>query len=182
MTRKPAFLTFEGIDGSGKSTALSALSQWLANGADGVSVLTTKEPYDRATLKPHDPLSWVRDRARHVEDVLRPAFDTWDYILSDRYVHSCLCYQQDSVCLSELIRLNSNFPRPARTYLLDCDPHLALSRIHLRDEPEMHYEDLCRWRSRYLDLAASDPAIVVIDGGQAPCLVMQDIIDDFGGL
>lgn len=181
---KARFLTFEGMDGVGKSTSIIGLASWLSR--NGLSVMVTHEPYDPETVDPSDPVSWAYDRDRHVRSVVTPALDSWQYLLCDRYVHSSYAYQQSpKFPLGDLRELNSDFPKPDRVYLLDCDPTTAIARMSDRDDPGLSsptlFDDLSTLRSRYLNLAVAEPDLItIIDASKSPALVLQDIIE--GGL
>src|SRR5216684_5996407 len=101
-----AFITFEGIDGCGKSTQLRLLASELR--VRGVTVVTTREPGGtplgqklRAALldvqEEVDPLTellvFAADRAQHVRRVLRPALASGQVVFSDRYADATVAYQ-----------------------------------------------------------------------------------------
>ena len=100
------FITFEGIDGSGKSTQLRLLANFLKS--NGCDVLLTREPggtpvgnrLARALLDAQeevDPLTellvFAADRAQHVRRVLRPALESGQVVFSDRYADATAAYQ-----------------------------------------------------------------------------------------
>jgi len=101
------FITFEGIEGAGKSTQLGLLRGWM-EGA-GLPVLTTREPGGTALgaavrgllLSPREGavapeaelLLYEADRAQHVREVVRPALEAGTHVLCDRFTDSTLAYQ-----------------------------------------------------------------------------------------
>jgi dTMP kinase len=107
------FIVLEGIDGSGKTTQLEALRQWLPTSGlmpPGARVIVSREPGGTALgqalreLLLHPPgstapvpraelLLYAADRAQHVETVLRPALDAGDWVLCDRFTGSTAAYQ-----------------------------------------------------------------------------------------
>jgi dTMP kinase len=107
------FIVLEGIDGSGKTTQLEALREWLPTSGllpPGARVIVSREPGGTALgqalreLLLHPPdgaapvpraelLLYAADRAQHVETVLRPAFDAGHWVLCDRYTGSTAAYQ-----------------------------------------------------------------------------------------
>jgi len=109
------FLVLEGIDGCGKTTQLKQLSQWLPVSGlmpDGATLHLTREPGGTPLgqalreLLLHPPqasapsptaelLLYAADRAQHVEQLIRPALDRGDWVLSDRFSGSTLAYQGD---------------------------------------------------------------------------------------
>jgi len=107
------FLVLEGIDGCGKTTQLHALAAWLPTSGllpEGRQLLLTREPGGTALgqalrqLLLHPPaeaapcstaelLLYAADRAQHVEEVIRPALERGDWVLSDRFIGSTAAYQ-----------------------------------------------------------------------------------------
>ncbi|MEE1324980.1 MAG: dTMP kinase, partial [Bifidobacteriaceae bacterium] len=101
------FLTFEGVDGIGKTTQAQRLRDYLS--AQGLTVVMTREPggtplgeaVRRLLLEPSAPhigkraeaLLYSADRAEHVTDVIRPALERGECVISDRYTDSFVSYQ-----------------------------------------------------------------------------------------
>lgn len=144
------FVTFEGVDGCGKSTQVKMLAQHLARRLRGRSVLTVHEPggtgvgdHVRAILL--DPchtsmcvqcevLLYLASRAQLVEEKIRPAIAKGDLVLSDRYYDATVAYQGygRGVSLEDLDRLQlyaSEGLVPDLTFLLDLDPQIGRERI-----------------------------------------------------
>ena len=141
------FITFEGIEGSGKTTQIRHVMEFLRQrGRDCVS---TREPGGTATgekirailLDPEsrgmDPstelLLYVADRAEHVNKVVRPSLSAGKTVLCDRYYDATIAYQGyarglDMDLLSNLHRLIINDLKPDITFLLDLPPEAGLSR------------------------------------------------------
>ena len=107
------FIVLEGIDGSGKSTQINPLRDWLPTSGlmpDGARLIVTREPggtalgrelrrlllEERGELEPvprAELLMMMADRAQHVEQVIRPALERGDWVLSDRFTGSTVSYQ-----------------------------------------------------------------------------------------
>lgn len=102
------FIVFEGIDGSGKTTQLQTIAEWLPESGllpEGVKVVTTREPgclpFVRSFLKnPETDIAqraelmlFMADRAQLVHTVIRPALESGDWVLCDRFYTSTLAYQ-----------------------------------------------------------------------------------------
>lgn len=107
------FIVLEGIDGSGKSTQINLLRDWLPTSGlmpDGAQLVVTREPggtalgcelrrlllEERGELTPvlrAELLLMMADRAQHVEQVIRPALERGDWVLSDRFTGSTVAYQ-----------------------------------------------------------------------------------------
>ena len=146
------FITFEGIEGSGKSTQLSRLAASWSSA--GVRLVVTREPGGtelgrrlRALLLHTDgpPISataelllYATDRAQHLEEVVLPALGRGELVLCDRYLDATLAYQGFARGLGgeRILELHARPPldlRPDRTVLLDLDPEVALARARARN-------------------------------------------------
>lgn len=151
MGHSGIFITFEGIDGSGKTTQLRRLASWLT--ASGRDVITTREPGGtttgesiRAVLldsKPGsvDPLAelllYAADRAQHVRQLIRPALATGKIVLCDRFCDATIAYQGFGRNLPldlihQLNRVATDGLRPDLTLLYDLDVATGLARIGSR--------------------------------------------------
>ena len=197
MSSEGIFLTFEGIEGCGKTTQMRRLAETLA--AQGVPVLTTLEPGEgplgrriREDLLAHhseplDPTAelmlYLADRAQHVSRVLLPALKAGKVVLCDRYTDSTLAYQGygrriDPAWIQELNAFVTQGLTPRLTFLFDCPPEVGLSRIRGAMD-RMEAEDLAfhrRVRKGYLALAAAEPdRIVVIDATRSVETVFRDV-------
>jgi dTMP kinase len=180
------FLTFEGIDGSGKSTQMRLLANYLR--LQGYNVLTTREPGGtpvglrlRAALldaeEQVDPLTellvFAADRAQHVRRVLRPALQSNQVVLSDRYADATIAYQGagrgfSAELVSEIIELATEGLKPDLTLLFDLPVNESIARTRRRSEgrnktdkaDRLDAEDAefhKRVRDAYLRLAAEEP-------------------------
>ncbi|MGL4369429.1 MAG: dTMP kinase [Spirochaetota bacterium] len=147
--RKPLFIVFEGIDGSGKSTACSGIERLLRE--EGEPVIRLAEPTQGSSgreirerlaspIKP-DPDTmlelFISDREDDVTINILPNLAAGNIILMDRYYYSNAAYQGASgLSWKRILRLNDDysFPRPDRVYFMDIDPERALERIQKRNE------------------------------------------------
>lgn len=188
------FLSFEGIDGSGKSTQARLLAETLR--AEGHRVDLTREPGGspgaeeiRRLVLEGDPARWSPEtelllftaaRRDHVERRIRPALAAGAVVVSDRFADSTRIYQGTARGtgsglrgeVDALHRLMIGI-EPDLTFLIDIDPAEGLSRAVARRGTEQRFEDMGqamqdRMRAGFLDLAREFPGrIVVIDGSGA---------------
>jgi len=187
------FVTFEGIDRSGKSTQSALLIEALGDGAVG-----TREPGGtpageriRELLKDGDlplggeaeTLLFAAARAELVGAVIRPALDAGKVVVSDRFLDSSLAYQGSARGLGvEQVELINRFATggldPDLTVLLDIDPRAAARRAGDADRFELEGGGLQeRVRAAYEDLAASNPdRWHRVDGARAPVEVHADVL------
>jgi dTMP kinase len=180
------FVSFEGLDGSGKTTQVELLSARLE--ADGEKVVSTREPggtelgegVRELVLHGSDVAPWAEallyaaSRAQHVEEVIRPALDRGATVVCDRYVDSSVAYQGGARGLGIERVLDLNLTAvggllPDRTYLLDVVPEDAVARLDpTRDRIEREDAEFHRRAAEaYRELAARFPErIVVLDGSR----------------
>jgi dTMP kinase len=180
---EPMFVTFEGLDGSGKSTQAELLRARLE--ADGLEVVATREPggtelgegiRDLVLHGGHvgpwaEALLYVAARAQLVDDVIRPALERGASVICDRYVDSSVAYQGAGreLGLERVLDLNLAAVGgllPDRTFLLELDPKEVSSRIQRHfDRLEREGDDFrARTAAGYRELAARFPErIVVLD-------------------
>lgn len=189
------FITFEGGEGTGKSTQLGLLNDWLTT--LGHTTVVTREPggtrlaeaVRALLLDPElepDGLSEIflleASRHDHVERVIRPAIEDGAVVLCDRFTDSSLVYQGlvrglgwDEV--AKLNRLATGNLEPDLTLVFDMDPEAALTRARSRnsegslcesrldDEPAEFHR---RVREGFLDLAERDPDRVRVIDAEGP--------------
>jgi dTMP kinase len=182
------FITFEGIDGSGKSTQLRLLANFLKQ--THCDVLVTREPggtpvgirLRAALLDAHeevDPLTellvFAADRAQHVRRVLRPAIAAGKIVFSDRYADATAAYQGagrgfSPELISEIIALATEGLKPDLTLLFDLAIDESTSRTRRRSNGKQKGDRLdaentefhARVRNAYLQLARAEPSRVKV--------------------
>lgn len=182
------FISFEGIDGSGKSTQARRLARTLQEA--GAETVLTREPGGspgaeeiRRLLVEGRSERWSPEtelllftaaRRDHVERLIRPALARGAHVITDRFADSSRVYQ--GLARADLRDLVEDLHRltigiePDRTFLIDTDPDIALARGRARGGVEDRFETLGldfqrRLRSGFLALAAEQPdRIRVIDG------------------
>jgi dTMP kinase len=191
------FITFEGIEGAGKTTQIRLLADRLER--SGRPVVVTREPGDgplgpdlrRLVLTPPggatvdertELMLMLADRAQHVAFVIRPALAAGSTVICDRYADSSVAYQGAGRGLDEhFVRAANHFVTgglvPDITVLLDLDASTGLARQ--TDRNRMEEETLAfhgRVRAGFQKLAESEPArFVVVDGGRPQDVIQTEI-------
>jgi dTMP kinase len=202
MGMTPPFITFEGGEGSGKSTQIKRLAARLDT--QGRRVLVTREPggtpeaeavrsllvsgeVGRWTAKSEALLNYAA-REQHLEQVIRPALARGEIVLCDRFMDSTRAYQGHAGgCDGSLIDALENAivgdTRPALTLIFDIDPALGLARARERgdDLAEDRYERKglafhMKLREGFLDILRRDPKRCrLIDAAQDAASVEDDV-------
>lgn len=184
------FITFEGGDGSGKSTQAGLLAQWLTE--QGRTVVRTREPggsdvgveirnlvlHHRGHIEPRaEALLYAADRAQHIATVVRPALERGDVVIQDRYFDSSVAYQGagrvlDAKEIRDLSLWATESLLPDVTVLLDLDENVARTRLDAADKPFDRLENEkvefhSRVRAGFLALAKAEPKrFLVLDATQ----------------
>ena len=194
------FITFEGPDGSGKTTQITLLAAYLRE--QGFPVLTTREPGgttigDQIRSCLHDVgntemtaeteiLLYSASRAQLVQEVIRPALAEGQIVLCDRFADSTIAYQGygrglDLDALSFITRFATGGLKPDLTVLLTLDAEYGLRRRET-DGAEMNRMDLQaaafyrRVQEGYEALAAAEPERwVVVDADRPAAAVQRDV-------
>lgn len=200
------FISFEGIDGVGKSTQADLLETWLTG--QGKTVVRTLEPggtdvgieirkillHHRGDLAPRaEAALFAADRAHHVASKIRPALERGEIVITDRYFDSSVAYQGAGRELSQKeVRDLSIWAvgglLPDLTVLLDLPADVARKRRNgsgtepdrLESEKIEFFE---RARQAYLDLAKAEPnRFLVIDASATVEQMQAQIVDRVAGL
>lgn len=193
------FITFEGPEGSGKTTQIKPLAGFLSR--QGYRVLTTREPggtqigdqireilLNRANTAMEwrtEILLFQASRAQLVEQLIRPHLESGGVVVCDRYADSTLAYQgygyqRDLAVLREIIHFATGGLQPDLTFLLDLDVEAGLSRrsndgdVNRLDAYELAFHR--RVRQGYLELARAEPQRWVVLDATLPPAVLQSQI------
>ncbi|OJU44101.1 MAG: dTMP kinase [Microbacterium sp. 69-7] len=190
MTRG-LWVTFEGGDGTGKTTQATRLETWLRE--QGRTVVRTREPggtevgvlirdivlHHRGEVSPRaEALLYAADRAQHVATLVRPALARGEVVIQDRYLDSSVAYQGagrvlDAEQVRDLSMWATEGALPDLTVLLDLDPATARRRLDAADKPfdRLEAEKSAfheRVRDAFLALAAADPRrFLVLDAARS---------------
>lgn len=200
---KGLFVTFEGVDGSGKTTQWQLATEALQQQQGENQVVATRNPggtplgqairqmlleapADKAPQPVAELLLYLADRAQHVAEVVQPALADGKIVLCDRFSDSTLAYQGagrslDTTTVALINRVACQGITPHLTLLFDADPTLLSERLHQRGKPDrMDRESLAfkhRVRNGFLQLAQQEPErIVVLDALQAIDTVHQQVM------
>ena len=199
------FVSFEGGDGTGKSTQIRALESYLIR--RGRSCVVTCEPGgtslgklirqvllevgDHEIAPSTELFLYLADRAQHVSQVIRPAIESGQMVLCDRFTDSTVAYQGygrgiDIKTLRQFNEIADGGVRPDLTFLLDCPVALGLARTNQRrsvagqarldrfEREKIEFHE--KIRAGFLTMACAEPArFRVIDAAQAVEEVTRDI-------
>jgi dTMP kinase len=189
---KGKFITFEGLDGCGKSTHVERLAAVLR--AEGLEVLMTREPGGTAIgeriravlldsrtsgLSPRAELALMfAARAQHLDELILPALKAGQWVLCDRFTDSSEAYQGGgrelgSDAVLALHRVLCRGVQPDFTILLDTDPEASLARARRRNQARPGEQDENRFEqenraffqrvhNKYLEIARREPQRVVV--------------------
>jgi dTMP kinase len=202
---KGTFITFEGIEGSGKSTQIALLSDYLT--ARGVRHALTREPggtligdqirkilldpSNRALDPAAELLLYAAGRAQHLREIIMPALADGTHVLCDRFSDATLAYQGygrglDIEMISSLDRIVTAGMRPDLTLLFDIEAVSGIARARGRNnsrgleaEARFENEELAfheRVRQGYLTLVAQEPdRIRVVDASSTPEAIQEKV-------
>jgi len=185
------FITFEGGDGSGKTTQINLLATWLES--QGQTVVLTREPggtdlgvelrnivlHRKGFIAPRaEALLYAADRSHHIHSLVRPALERGEVVVQDRYLDSSVAYQGagrvlDPEEVRELSLWATERLMPNLTVLLDVPASVAKARQAQTereyDRLEAEAEDFhTRVRESYLSLAAAEPERFLVVNGELP--------------
>lgn len=191
------FITFEGIDGSGKSTQMDLAVKYLES--KGLECIKTRDPggtdlgckireillnYDGDVAPLCELFLYLADRAQHVKQKIMPALEHGKVVLCDRYVDSTMAYQgyARGLGVEQILELNNIVAKslmPKLTFIFDISTELSMQRVggekdRLESESESFHQKV---RDGYLDLAKKFPErIVVIDASRSIEEINKDVI------
>ena len=202
---KGLFISFEGIDGCGKSTQIDLLAKYFTKlrkpivkteepggtvGANEIRKILLRENNFQWSVET-EALLFMAARNDHVEKVIKPAMKDNKIVICDRFMDSTIVYQgmrspkakKLSLTLFELIAIN-----PDITFLIDMEPEIALNRALNRSTEEDRFENYGinfqhELRKNFLDIAYKhSDRIKIINGNRSPEDVAAQIIESIKNL
>lgn len=190
------FITFEGIDGAGKSTQIDVIEATLK--ARGLEVIRTREPGGTplgevirkellsVSMDPTtETLLFFASRAEHIAQVIRPAIERGAWVLSDRFTDATYAYQVGgrgfpAHKVEELERWTQGELQPDRTVLFDIEPAVAAERVakarNLDRFEKENLEFFTRVRNAYLTRAKQAPNRFLIVNSMQERETVSDIL------
>ena len=194
MSERGRFITFEGIDGSGKSTHLDAAVQALR--ARGVTPRLTREPggtalgeslreliLNQPMTRETETMLMFAARAEHLSKIIRPALAAGQWVVCDRFTDATYAYQAggrglDERAIAELEQWVHPDLQPDLTILFDVAPEVAAKRLmQARAADRFEAEPVAFFgavRAMYLKRAAANPARFVVINGALPSDAVRD--------
>jgi dTMP kinase len=200
-THEGYFVVFEGGEGAGKTTQMTALVEWLE--ARGDDVVTTREPGGTEigsrirdlVLDPEsvsmdartEALLYAADRAQHVAEVIKPALTAGKIVVSDRFVDSSLAYQglARGLGLEEIYNISewaTGGLMPDLVFFLKIDPETAFERLsgerdRIEKETGEFHESVT---AAYMQIAKRYPTrFVVLDAARPQADIHGEVIEAF---
>lgn len=202
------FIVFEGGEGTGKTTQIKMLSDYLQSKQQKVFLTREpggtdcpiaekireliKDPQNKDMAPKCELFLFLASRAQHVEQIIQPHLQQGDIVICDRFFGSTLAYQHYGRGLFELeeVKKINDFATdkliPDLTLLLDIDPRQGLARISERinddrlDSEKLEFHQ--QVRDGYLNLAQSEPNWVTINAGQSIEQIHKEILQPVNNL
>ena len=190
------FISFEGIDGAGKSSHINWMADWLRE--QGCVVVTTREPggtplgerlrellLHQAMVADTELLLMFAARAEHLAQVIRPALSRGEWVLSDRFTDASYAYQCggrgiEPARLSILEQWVQQGLQPDLTLVFDVTPTLARERLQAEGAPDRFEQEqqafFERVRAVYLTRADAEPQRMrVVDSSQSLVVIREQL-------
>lgn len=196
--KKGYFITFEGIDGCGKTTQMDLLADYLRDELD-IAVIETREPggiglgqkirelllnYDGEVASQSEMFLFLADRAQNINNIVNPAIQSKKIVLCDRHTDSTVAYQGygRGLDIEEINTLNciaTGQRKPDLTILFDIDVETSLKRVG-KEQDRIESEGaqfLDTVRKGYLTIAKMEPnRVKIIDATRSIEEIRKDVI------
>ena len=196
--KRGLFITFEGVDGCGKTTQMDLLSRYLNSaGFDGV---LTREPgakglgerireillnYEGEVSDRCESFLFLADRAQNIDIIVNPAINEGKFVLCDRHVDSTVAYQGygRGLNLDRINKLNdiaTNGKKPDLTFVFDVDVETSMKRVGKNQDrmEKAGIEFQAKVRKGYLELASNEPKrVYVIDASKSIEKIHEQVVE-----
>ena len=197
--KRGKFITFEGIDGAGKSTHIAGVSDLIRS--RGQAVISTREPGGTPLgeklreLLLHEPMHLETEamlmfaaRREHLAEVIEPALERGDWVVCDRFSDATYAYQGggrglDKAKFDALEQWVHGYLQPDLTFLFDLPPAVAVNRIVAQgrelDRFEQERSDFhVRVRQAYLERAANSSGRICVINADQPMEKIKRIVEE----
>ncbi|AFG35083.1 dTMP kinase [Fervidobacterium pennivorans subsp. shakshaketiis] len=195
------FVSFEGIDGCGKSTQIEMFTKYLQS--KGIEFVKVREPggtklgekirqllISEEMTSRSELLLFLASRAQLVEEVIKPALEEGKIVVADRFAHSSVAYQGCGRNLGiDVVKMLNDFATdhvyPDLVFYIDIPAEVAISRINKEQRDRIEQEGLEffeKVRNCYLELCKNEKNFVLIDGTKDVETISKQIIRIFEGL
>jgi dTMP kinase len=198
MTNKGLFITFEGVDGCGKTTQMKLLAEYLSN--HGYEVVLTREPgakglgekireillhSDVEVSSSAESFLFLADRAQHIDKIVNPAIAEGKIVLCDRHTDSTIAYQgygreMDIEQLRMLNDLATGGRIPDLTFVFDIDVETSMARVGSEQDrmESSGIEFFNKVRNGYLNIAKEEPdRVKVIDATGSISEISRNVVE-----
>lgn len=191
-TYKGKFIVFDSLDGSGQSTQINLLKDFLIE--KGFEVVATKEPTkdsgagkkireildQKVKVEPREIQELMtEDRREHLEKIIIPNLKEGKWVISDRYFLSTFAYgSSDGLDLDWLIKINDNFLLPDQAFILKVRPEVCIDRIEKRGTTKTLFEKqekLAKVWKTYEILPNKIENVLIIDGERTIPEVFEEV-------
>ncbi len=201
--KKGLFITFEGIDGCGKTTQIKLLKEYFEK--NGKSVVLTREPgakglgtklreillnYDGEVSPNCESFLFLADRAQNIDIIVKPAIEEGKIVLCDRHIDSTVAYQGygrglDIDRITKLNDIATSGHKPDLTFVFDIDIDTSMARVG-KEKDRMEsagIEFFKKVREGYIDISKNEPKRVkLIDGTQPIENIHNQVITEVNAL
>ena len=203
MKKSGIFISFEGIDGCGKSTQMRKFSEYLFKLDKYNHVVLTRNPYKNTNIRTilredDDPLSqaeklaelFIEDRKLHCDEVVIPNLEKNNFVVSDRFKLSTIAYQgAQGIDMLDLLKRHEGLPVPDITFVIDISSEEALRRMmedeergdgkEHKFEANMDFQEKIRQNYFRVKEILSDEKIFIVDGLRDVNIIAQEIVEIF---
>ena len=194
--KRGKFIVLDGIDGSGKSSQILNILNFILNKDKHNHIIVTREPYKKREIREilrqdNDAYSqaekladlYVNDRKEHVKEIILPALEKGIFIISDRYKFATIAYQSaQGLDINKLIEMHIDMPVPDATIIVDVPIEVAEKRMakdsrqEHKFEADKEFQNKVRENFLKMPELLKDEKIFIVDGTKSIEEVGEEII------